>query len=83
MKNKNYTWIVKNEKGEIVKRTSQEDLREVGAMYYGKLEDVVKLITLREFKQMATLEILNNMYDKVNHKPITKEQIEKMLEEMN
>ena len=31
---------------------------------------------------MATLEICNNSFDKVNHKPITKEQIEKMLEEM-
>lgn len=83
MKNKNYTWIVKDVNGEIVRRTSQEDLRDVGAMYYGKLEDVIKLITLREFKQMATLEIYNNSYDKVNHKPITKEQVEKMLEEMN
>ena len=83
MKNKNYTWIIKDANGEVVKKTSQEDLKDVKAIYWGKLEDVVKLLTVREFKQMATIEIYNNGYDKVNHRPITKEQVEKMLEEMN
>ena len=81
MKNKNYTWVIRNEKGEMIKRTSYETGKEVNAVYYGKLEDIIKLITLKEFKEMATLEIYNNSFDKVNHRPITKEQIEKMLEE--
>lgn len=79
MKNKNYTWVIKNEKGEIINRTSWKTNEEVKAFYYGKLEDVIKLISFKEWKEMATLEIYNNSYDKVNHKPITKEQIEKML----
>ena len=79
MKNKIYTWVIKNEKGEMIKRTSWNTNTEVDAIYYGKLEDVVKLITYKEFKEMATLEIYNNNYDNVNHRPITKEQIEKML----
>ena len=82
MKNKNYTWVIRNEKGEMIKRTSYETGKEVNAVYYGKLEDIIKLITLKEFKEMATLEIYNNSFDKVNHKPITKEQIEKILEEV-
>ena len=79
MKNKNYTWVIKNEKGEIINRTSWKTNEEVKAFYYGKLEDVIKLISFKEWKEMATLEIYNNSCDKVNHKPITKEQIEKML----
>ena len=82
MKNKDYVWEIKNEKGEIINRTSYKTNQEVEAVYYGKLKDVIKLITFKEWKQMATLEICNNSFDKVNHKPITKEQIEKMLEEM-
>lgn len=81
MKNKNFTWVVKNEKGEMIKRYSCNKDMMVDAIYYGKLEDVINSITLKEFKEMATLEIVNNAYDKVNHKPITKEQIEMMLEE--
>lgn len=79
MKNKNYIWVIKNEKGEIINRTSWKTNEEVKAFYYGKLEDVIKLISFKEWKEMVTLEIYNNSYDKVNHKPITKEQIEKML----
>ena len=79
MKNKIYTWVIKNKKGEIINRTSYKTNQEVKAVYYGKLEDVIKLITFKEWKEMAALEIYNNSYDKVNHKPITKEQIEKML----
>ena len=82
MKNKNFTWIIKNEKGEMIKRYSYNKDMMVNAIYYGKLEDVVNSITLKEFKEMATLEIYNNSFDKVNHRPITKEQIEKMLEEV-
>ena len=79
MKNKNYIWVKKKKKGEIINRTSWKTNEEVKAFYYGKLEDVIKLISFKEWKEMVTLEIYNNSYDKVNHKPITKEQIEKML----
>lgn len=79
MKNKMFTWVIKNEKGEIINRTKAYDNTENKAVYYGKLKDIVKIITLKEFKEMATLEILNNSYDKVNHKPITKEQLFEMI----
>ena len=82
MKNKIYTWVIKNEEGQIINRTSWNTNEETKAIYYGKLEDVIKLITYKEWKEMATLEIYNNSYDKINHKPITKERLEKMLEEM-
>lgn len=81
MKNKKYTWVIRDKKGKIINRTRWTDNQDVKSIYYGRLEDIIKLITFREWKQMATLEILNNYYDKVNHKPITKEKIEKMLEE--
>lgn len=79
MKNKVFTWVIKNEKGEVINRTSYNTGEEVKAVYYGKLEDIVKVITLKEFKEMATMEVLNRTSDKVNHKPITKAQIEEML----
>lgn len=80
---KKQTWVVKNEKGEAVKTLSRDTGKEVDAVYYGTLEEVIQYITLKEFKEMKTLEILNRADDKVNHKPITKQQIEKMLEEEN
>ena len=82
MKNKMFTWIVKNEKGEAVKKlTLKGELKD--ALYYGKLEEVIQYLSLKEYLEMATLEIINNAYDKTNHRPITKEQIVKMLKEMN
>lgn len=83
MKNKNFTWILKDKKGKPVMKTEETELMEVKAVYWGKLTDIIKLITLKEFKQMETLEIMNSFNDKVNHKPITKAQIERMLEEEN
>ena len=80
IKKTNQTWVVKNSKGEVITTTSRNTLKEVKAVYYGKLNDIVKLITYKEFREMATLEVCNKGYDKVNHKPITKEEIERMLE---
>ena len=82
MKNKNYVWVVKNNKNEIVKRVSCETGKLVDAVYYGKLIEVAGMITYKEWKEMETLEIYNNSYDNVSHKPITKEQIEKILDEV-
>jgi len=81
MKNKNYTWVIKNKEGVVIKRTSQKDCTENLAIYYGKLEDIIKLITYKEWLEMETLEIFNNTFDNVKHKPITKKQIEQMLKE--
>ena len=78
MKEKNYTWVIKNEKGEVIKHTNSE-YEEVNALYYGKLVDIVKIITYKEWKEMATIEIVNNDFDKINHKQFTKEQLEEML----
>ena len=44
MKDKNFTWVIKNGKGEIINRTSCETGNEVVSAYYGKLEEVIKLI---------------------------------------
>lgn len=81
IKTTNQTWVVKNAKGQIVSKTDEQELMEVKSVYYGKLKDIVKLITLKEFMQMATLEVINKGGDERNHKPITKEEIEKILKE--
>lgn len=77
MKNKNYTWVVRNDKGEVINKVSYQTGKIGKAIYYGKLEEIVNLISHKEWLEMATLEIYNNGFDKVNHRPITKEQLEK------
>lgn len=81
MKNKKYVWVVKNDKQEIITRTDEDNFKEKQSVYYGKLIDIVKIITFKEWKEMATIEIYNNSFDKVNHKPITKDELEKILDE--
>lgn len=81
MKNTNQTWIIKNNKGEIINRMSYNLGKEVRSIYYGKLKDIIQMITYKEWLQMATIEVLNKGDDKVKHKPITKAQIENMLKE--
>lgn len=84
MKNTNQTWVIKNKNGEIIKRTSYRTGEEVKAVYYGKLEDVVKVITYKEWLQLSTLEVLNKDNDKVKHRPLRKYDIEQiLLKEMN
>lgn len=77
----NQTWVIKNAKGEVITTTSRDTLQENRAIYYGKLKDIVKLITYKEYREMATLEVCNKGFDNTNHKPITKEEIERLLEE--
>lgn len=77
----NQTWVIKNAEGEVITTTSRDTLKENRAIYYGKLKDIVKLITYKEYREMATLEVCNKGFDNVNHKPITKDEIERLLEE--
>lgn len=82
MKNTNQTWVIKNKEGEIINRMSYNLGKEVRAIYYGKLKEVVQMITYKEWLQMATLEIVNKGNNKVKHRPITKYEIEQMLKEI-
>ena len=81
IKKTNQTWVVKNERGEAIKRVDYQTGKEVQAVYWGKLKDIVKLISLKEFLEMATLEVVNKGGNNRNHKPITKEEIVRLLEE--
>lgn len=79
MNNTNQTWVIKNKEGKVINRMSYNSGKEVRAIYYGKLKEVIQLITYKEWLQMATLEIINKGNDKVKHRPLRKRDIEKIL----
>lgn len=61
------TWLVKDQDGNTIES------------YWGRLDEVVTFITYQIYLKMDRLEVFNKTYDDRKHKPITKEEITKML----
>lgn len=46
-----------------------------GAIYYCKKSELLDYLHVREWAKLDRVEIMNNAYDKVNHRPVSKEEL--------